>query len=196
MVEKQKVTTMIAKSELVKIESRTAEVIAPARVLKVTTVAQENRALEALRLIKGQLTLIEKKRTSITKPINESLRTTNAMFKELSEPLKTADKIIRNKVLLFRAEQQDKADKERIRRENIQASHEAKGHEIHELVPVEADVGNSTTEMRWTYDLVDIKKVPKEYIELNLGAIRKAISGGERNIPGLKIYQKPVLSVR
>ena len=188
MAKKQKVTAVIASHELVKIKSRTATVIAPANRIIVSTVKGENKALDILKAIKEQLTLIENKRTSITKPINESLRITNAMFKELSLPLKTADGIIRNKVLAFRQIQEEKAAREQTRREAIQQSHADRGHETTELDQVQANVGNSTTEKRWTYDLVNIKKVPAKYLQLNLGEIRKAIVAGERNIPGLKIY--------
>jgi len=196
MSKKAKVTAIVARNELSAIESRTAAIVFPAHKLEVTTVEQENKALTILKAIKGQLDMIEEKRVSITQPINQSLRRTNDMFKKLSVPLTQADEIIRRKILAFRTEQDEKANREQARREAIQESHRERGHETKELAPVVAETGNSVTEMRWTYDVVDIRKVPKEYVELNLGAIRKAIIGGMRNIPGLRIYQKPVLSVR
>lgn len=45
---------------------------------------------------------------------------------------------------------------------------------------------------RWTYRLVDLEAVPRGFlkIELDSGAVRCAIRDGERNIPGLEIYQE------
>jgi len=186
----------ISKTELARMRDNGAVVVTKANILTVTTITQENKAYEILKAIKAQLTLIEKKRTSITGPLNQSLREANTMFKTLAKPLNDARKIINDKVLEFKLAQEEKAAKKMATKEKIQASHVARGHEAHELVPEVAETGDSVMQKRWTYDLVDISKVPAEYLQLNLGAIRKAINGGEQNIPGLKIYQKPTLSVR
>lgn len=59
-----------------------------------------------------------------------------------------------------------------------------------------ATVGAATTRMVWTHELVDLAKVPVEFLSLNTGAVQKAIREGAREIPGLRIYQAPSVSVR
>ena len=48
----------------------------------------------------------------------------------------------------------------------------------------------------WTFEVLDEKKVPREYLELNEQKIRQAIKAGTREIPGLKIFEKPITVFR
>ena len=187
---------VVSKAELARIEDRTNIVVSSANSLKVTNIKQENKAYDVLKLVKNQLKMIEGKRTAITVPLNQSLNETNAMFKTLAAPLKEAQKIINDKVLEFKLAQEEIAAKKMATKEKIQASHKARGHETHELVPEVAETGTTPMQKRWTYDVLDIYEVPIKYLQLNLSEIRKAIDGGERKIAGLKIYQKPSLSIR
>ena len=167
-----------------------------AEITVVSTAEEEAVAYENLKDIKSALNTIENKRNEIVKPLNASLKTVNNMFKELSLPFKTADSMIRNKILVYRREQEELANKEMQRREKIQASHEAKGHQTNDLVEVEKDVAAETvTVKRWTYKIVNIDNVPRDYFEFSTTAVREAIRSGVRSIPGLKIYQEESLRV-
>jgi chromosome segregation ATPase len=162
----------------------------------VTTAEEETSAYDHLKEIKTALKTIETKRTEITKPLNASLKTVNAMFKELSQPFKDADQTIRDKILEFREAEAEKAAKEQERRERIQASHEQRGHQTHDLEEVEPEVAAETVvTKRWTFDIVNLTKVPKEYFEFSPAKVRQAIRNGKRTIPGLDIYQESGLRV-
>ena len=191
-----KVKVKIAPGELAKIKSNVTTVVLAAKKFELTTVENEEVALEILRQLKDQLKLVEDKRTSITKPLNQSLKATNALFKEIVAPLKEADKILRTKVMEFHEEQERKAIAKQIRRENIQQSHVDRGHKTHELEEIQADVGSSVIQKRWTFSVVNINKIPKEFILPNNVAINAAICGGTRKIAGLKIFQASSLLVR
>lgn len=59
--------------------------------------------------------------------------------------------------------------------------------------------GTSTIRKDWTYEVVSLDELAKSRVDLvieNSVAIRQAIRNGEREIPGLRIYQKETLSVR
>lgn len=65
--------------------------------------------------------------------------------------------------------------------------------------PVRTMSGTSTIRKDWTFDVVSIDELAKSRTDLvieNTVAIRQAIRNGEREIPGLRIYQKETLSVR
>jgi hypothetical protein len=49
---------------------------------------------------------------------------------------------------------------------------------------------------RWVFELVNLKEVPVEYLQVNETAIREAIAKGTRLIPGIKIFQQESLSIR
>ena len=55
---------------------------------------------------------------------------------------------------------------------------------------------NSTVRTVWAFRLVDLKKVPAQYIQLNETAIRQAIKDGERHIDGLEIFQQSQVAIR
>jgi len=194
---KKKTNNSIVPVEVVqKAESDAALMTKQAEAIQVTTTEQEEQAYIALTQIKQAIKTIENKRKEITKPLNASLKTTNAMFKTLSRPFLEADTIIRDKVLDFRQEQEEKAQKELERRQKIQAVHEKKGHETHEITAPKAEVAKTTvTARRWTFEIVDLDKVPREYLVLDNVAVNKAIRNGVREIDGLNILQVEGLRV-
>lgn len=59
--------------------------------------------------------------------------------------------------------------------------------------------GSTSVVKRWTYEVVDMQTLADARLDLvmeNSVAINNAIRNGEREIPGLRIYQKETLSVR
>lgn len=189
------VTTIVPASELAEIRKDSSALMESVKDLRVTTAEQEDAAYTTLKSIAKTKKGIEKRRKEITQPLNTSLKATNALFKEVVAPLTEADGILRNKIIDFQRVQQAAADKEMQRREKIQASHEARGHETHEIAEVEPDVGVSTVTKRWTYEVVASHLVPRKYLEVNSRAIRNAIRDGERGIAGVRIYQEEGLRV-
>lgn len=186
----------VSKTELARMEDNKSVMVTKANKIVVTSVAQENNAYKVLGDVVIQLRMIEKKRTAITVPLNQSLRETNAMFKLITAPLEGAKTVINDKILEFKLEQEKIAVAKMVKKEKLQASHKARGHETHELVPEIVETGESVMQKRWTYEVMDFSMIPHQYLQLNLGVIREAINGGVRNIAGLNILQKAGLSIR
>ncbi|KKM26707.1 hypothetical protein LCGC14_1581980 [marine sediment metagenome] len=189
-------TELITKAESEEIRKQNSPIVAEANKLVINTAEGENKAFEALKVIKERLEFVENKRTVITKPLNKSLREVNTLFKELSGPLKTADDIIRKKILLFHEEQRVIAEKEEAKRHRIQEAHRKKGHKIHAPAVVEPERGNSTTQKRWVFEVKDIKLVPEEYLVVDTSVVNNAIANGTREIKGLRIFQRESITVR
>ena len=172
------------------------------RQFDLKTSGDENKAYDVLRNIADTKKAIEKRRTDITKPLNASLKAANAMFKELAAPFLEADGILRAKITRFHDIKEAQAEKMRERRLEKAAEAEEAGDEETALVyeqkadEVEAKVGKSTVTKRWTFEVVDMAKVPREYLEINSGTVRQAIKDEVREIPGLRIYQEAGVSVR
>ena len=194
---KKKTETSIVPVEIVqKAESDAALMTQQAQTIQIATTEQEEQAYTALTQIKQAIKTIEDKRKEITAPLNASLKAVNAMFKRLSTPFIEADRIVRNKVMDFRQAQEEKAQKELERRQKIQAAHEAKGHEVHEITAPKIEVAKTTvTTKRWTFEIVDVNKVPREYLVIDSVAVNKAIRDGIREIGGLNIFQVEGLRV-
>jgi hypothetical protein len=49
----------------------------------------------------------------------------------------------------------------------------------------------------WTFEVIDLDRVPREYMSLDVAVVREAITrAGVRDIPGLRIFQAEALRVR
>jgi hypothetical protein len=53
-----------------------------------------------------------------------------------------------------------------------------------------------TSKKAWDFSVVDLSKVPLEYMVLNETKVRAVVKAGIREIPGLTIFEKAVASVR
>lgn len=61
---------------------------------------------------------------------------------------------------------------------------------------VNLSTDNATVSMVWDFEILDKSQIPLEYLKVDEAAIRSAIRAGERTINGVKIYQKPQISLR
>ncbi len=50
--------------------------------------------------------------------------------------------------------------------------------------------------VKWDFDLVDLSQVPIAYLQVNKDAVKAAIAGGKRDIPGLRIFEQLVTTIR
>jgi hypothetical protein len=57
-------------------------------------------------------------------------------------------------------------------------------------------VGTASVRLTWTYEVVTLDEVPREYLVLNPAAVTRAIRDGARAIPGLRIYQREGVAMR
>jgi len=182
---------------LVKVRKESPAIVASANIMKVKTVEQEGDAYQILQKIKDRRKIIETERKKMKQPIVAAGKAVDKFCKEADAPYKEADGILRDKILTFREEQEEIAEKKREKQEKIQASHEARGHQTHDLVEVVPEVAAETkTVKRWVFDVVSEKKVPREYLVVSETKIREAIHRlGVREIPGVEIYQENSLRV-
>lgn len=64
--------------------------------------------------------------------------------------------------------------------------------------PVRTESGSASTRMAWTWEADHIQSdmVPREYLMIDPKAVDAAVKAGIRKISGIRIYEKPVVSVR
>lgn len=151
------------------------------------------KAVEFLVQVKNKLKNYEEERLSYTEPINKTLKRLNDRFKILTEPLKLAQRGVKDAVLTYRKKKEEKRqiEEKKIRKKN--------GNEniiLPEIVPdiVESKSGEIRTRKNWVFKIVDEKKVPREYMIIDEKKVREAIREGKRKIKGLEIYQEEDLS--
>ena len=158
---------------------------------------------------------IEACRQTYVKPVWDYLDAFNASFKELSEPLKLAEAMTKNKILAFNRERQEayrlaeaarvqaEAEAELARLEALQTTGEiidtpiittARTQEPQKAI--RAEMGTAGQVDCWKWKTQDLTKIPAKYYTLNEAMITKLVKAGERDIPGIEIYNEPYIQTR
>lgn len=126
-------------------------------------------------LIKNEMGINETARTKLVKPLNDHVKFINGQFKPASDRMKAALAMVDGKMIPWAREQAKKLKLDRV--------------------PAVATAQGSTSIVkRWTYEIVDINRIPKRYWIIDEAAIGKDVRGGVRRINGVKIFQKEGLT--
>lgn len=155
-------------------------------------------ATDVLKQVKRMGNELESARTSITKPMNENLREINRTFSDVQAKLDIVEKRMKNLSASYVAKKQ--AEQQALLAEAARAAQQAAAADsvvarddarakIAQAYTVTAPTvsGISHTE-RWTWSLIDIGAVPREYLIVDDAKVSAAVRAGERNIPGIRIF--------
>ncbi len=184
---------------------------AEARVIK--TVEDLKPANDDLVTIRRLKKLLEEKRKEYVKPLQDHVKSINDSFKTFMEPIEVADKVTSQKILAFTAEQgRIRKEQEEINQLRIEAAQ--KDAALHngeisepvnlvEVIPevpttIKTEVGSTGQRDNWKWEVQDINLVPREYLMINVGMLTPVVkaSKGKIVIPGIKIYNEPILATR
>mgnify|MGYP000761340369 CR=1 FL=1 len=61
---------------------------------------------------------------------------------------------------------------------------------------INLSTSGASVSMVWDFEIIDKAQIPLEFLKVDETAIRNAIRSGQREINGVKIFQKPQLSLR
>lgn len=186
----------------------------------VNSVTSLNYAKDLVKKSSAIEKAIEKHRKDLTAPILQEKKQIDEYAKKLTEDLTVAIKELRSQIFNFeveleRARQEELRKIEETRREELRKAEEAKkaAEDAGEVpaVPVETTINSMVLDSRkqeleadksrsirkvWKYDIINEMQIPREYLEINHTAIRSAVAGGVREIPGVTIYQTEQLVIR
>lgn len=136
---------------------------------------------------------IEESRKDLVEPLNAEVKRINNKYKGWLQLLKEGQEVIDNKLARYKlAEQQAVLA---IKEE----AHERGLDDYCVVTEREVTRGNlaaaSVSEV-WDYEVVEEEKVPRAYCVPSAGKLRAAVNAGEREIEGVRIFQKQRLNVR
>ena len=190
--------------ELQSIKKEISPMVTEAGSYVVNTEEDVEVASAFLRKVKDMQKVVEDKRLTFTKPLNESLKNINSTFKEMKEPLEEALSIVTAKILTWKRAENIRIEAEQAAYRKIQEA-EAELNRLQNkpvvveepivIAPVVNRIGNMQTVKRWTFEVVDFAKVPDDLKLINSTAVNSIIRESIRAVPGLKIYQEESLSV-
>ncbi len=183
---------------------------AEARVIKTTEDLKP--ATNDLGIIAKVKRGMEERRKEYIRPLDDHKKAINDTFRILMTPIETADKLTRDKMLAFNAEQDRiRKEQEEINRLRIEATrkeaalHEGEITELTNLVEVlpeapkrtQTDMWIASMRDNWKYEIIDFKLVPDDYKMINAGILTPVVkaSKGKITIPGIRIFNEPILAV-
>lgn len=165
----------------------------------------ELKASELLVNVKARIKKVDEWRKFFVKPLQDHVKTINAEFANVSEPLEKIENALKNGISTYRMELHRKAVAEQARIDKIrQTANEKRLEKGQDIInapvatvetpdaPVKTQAGTVSTSLEWTYEVEDIHEVPRQFLrcEANHSEIMKAIKEGKREIKGLKIFEK------
>jgi hypothetical protein len=183
----------VDENEVVQLWHRAEQIYNIIFTITINNPQDYKKALEYLLSLSVIKLELDKKRQFFTKPLYDQMRRINAYFDQYLKPIEEADKILRQKIVQYRAlkweefKQQEKEIYEQIKNELNSAN----------LPPVVVTPSLAKNEVlsggevsfrvvkKWVIE--DESKLPREYLKPDDKKIAEAVKKGE-NIPGVKIY--------
>jgi hypothetical protein len=157
--------------------------------------------------VKSGLKLIEDARKKAKDQINKDGKTVEAFFREVGADLQQLSDFLVADINRFQREQ---ITEQRRRQEEAAARERKIAATLQEkppapVVPVAAkDAGRIATggavkasaNLKWVHRVTDPQAVPRQYLMVNEAAIKAAVAGGVREIPGVEIYEDIRTAIR
>lgn len=165
-----------------------------AQALFIQTDEEYQEAAAVLTQIQTRIKEIEAERVKITKPLNQSLRAINALFKGPKGEYEKAK-------ALFKARMQDFLKrKEEQRQQALEAAQQASDQGDQNAFYMQAQaahdaatpfVGNVHTRDSWKFEVQDITKVPLDFLMVDERKLRAFVNANKDSvaIPGVRVYK-------
>jgi hypothetical protein len=179
--------------------------VAKAEAQKITDSTSQTMAVELLGEIKRRKIDAEETRKAMKRPWDTLVRAIDGAWRAILDPLDAAERTLKNRWAIYVAEEraaQEKAlEKQRAHEQAFQ-----KANPSATVLPVEAPapVSNITTTASGSkavgrevpdFEILDLEKVPHQYLDLNPTRVKAAMRSGVREIPGLRLFWRQDVSV-
>ena len=177
----------------------------------IANITDMKAANDDLTIIARLKKAMEERRKQYVQPLNDQVKVINDNYKKFMQPVLDAEKITKQKMLDFNNEQESiRRQQEEINRKRLEAAEaemKLKGEitesvNLVEVVPetprrVSTDMGTSGMRDNWTYEITDFALLPDDYKIPNTSALNAFARStkGTRQIPGLRIFNKPIIAV-
>lgn len=168
---------------------------------------------EFLRKIKQAQKQVDDTRKGMTRPLDESKKKIMDLFRPVEQRIEKLELSIKGSLMVYQAEidRKIRIEREELDRKNAeemaqkQKDAEFFGESGVDIEPSTAEsmpvnvapvaVGISTKTV-WAFEIVDESKLPREMLSADEKKIRAAVEFGMRNVPGLRIFEKQIISAR
>lgn len=164
---------------------------------EIDTPEEHELAGDMLKDLKRRFKDLEAQRTSITGPMNQSLKAVNNLFRAPKEVLSRAEKLLKLKL----AEYGERAEQENQLLVDVAGAAETAAQATEALAAVRDTAPPQGVSVRhvWKAEIVDPDAVPRAFLVPNIRAIEawgKGHAGEPGPLAGVKWIKQPIVSVR
>jgi len=181
--------------------------LVPDTLAAITSDDDAGAYAETAKALKGVASIVEAARKKEKDQILKDGRAIDAFFAGLSDPLKAkADKVVgainTYQRAKLEAERKAQAEAEEAARKEAALFDEpapvaAAPVVVREVARVTSFSGvKASASLKWVHQITDAAAVPRQYLMVNEVAIKAAIAGGIREIPGVRIYEDVRTAIR
>lgn len=194
---------MLPQQEMVEIKDQVSSVQQKVLEIKIENADDMSKATDILHTIRQTEKYIEEKKTNITRPLMFSLSQVRDLFKPMESSLQSVKKIVKEKMLSYQIEVDDKIKKEQEKiAKKVQSGYlkpETAAGKLETLGEVgkgsQGEVGKSSIREVKKIRVVDEFAIPREYLMVNLPMITEAILRKGAVIPGVETFlEKSIVS--
>ncbi|MFP4087736.1 MAG: hypothetical protein ACLFUL_13185 [Desulfobacteraceae bacterium] len=203
-----------AKARFGPYREKIADMQTEAEALEIETDEGEKQAVDGAARAKRLTKDLEAQRKAVIKDPDRFVRDVNAFVRSFKRPLDEVVNTLRQKIGGYQYQKElerrkiEKAMQEEARKlqERLKKEAAESGVEPPPITPAPAPKPDNVTrteggasasiKTQWTGEIVDPEAVPREYCSPDEKKIRQAVKDGVREIPGVKIYEKPVTVLR
>jgi len=186
-----------------KLIEQDALAVIPENVMDIQSQDDYTKAGDLLKIVKNKVKSLDEKRKEYTQPIEQTKKKLISDFKRIAEPLIEFGAELSNKMVEFNEIEQKRLDEEQKKIDDDALEKLKEDKESAVDVPVVNDIrttrGNiatSTITKSWDFEILDPLKVPNEYCSPDSVKLRQAVKSGQREIDGVKIFEKKSITSR
>lgn len=159
-------------------------------------------ALEEGKSIKTQLETITSRKEEITKPLNAALKSVRDLFKPIETMGEDALRTIKSKMLAYTAEQNRKAEEEKLKlAKKVETGYikpetavARMGAIVEPEKTVVTEAGKATTKMLTKYRVINKAEIPLDFMEPDMVKIKVSFRAG-MPVKGVEEYQEANLNL-
>jgi len=197
------------------VKTQVSKALATVQSLSVVTKDEYEVAVEVGGKLKKVFKMVTERKEEITKPMNEALKSARALFKPMEETLEQAEKELKDKMLVYMAEErkkeadaQKKAEEEIAKQQELlknkeitrdeaskatmNANAEAKQAEVVKTVKTESGA-KATEKFVLEYIVTDKTKIPYNFLEPDMVKIKASFKAG-LPVEGVEERKKVIIS--
>lgn len=188
-------------------------ILKEAQELKVENEEMNQKAVQIGTSAKSLIKQIEETRVqTISEPLS-FVKGVNAFTKLFTDKLASIESLMKQKITQYRAFQEQKRREAELAAQKATEEVQKKLNEEARktgTIPVQVETpiipkqetvtrsesGAAYSRKFWTFEIININLIPRDYLIANETTIRKAINAGVREIPGINIFEQISTSFR